>query len=179
MAMGAGGLPLLALASVTQRSQKKGYALVAVILLMVALQGCGRAITPRDRLQTYYNDRFDFELAYPRGWSAAPSPDNRDGQAFYFPDNQLIEIRAWGSYPSVLAGNHAPEAAEGANFTTRQGLSGRLQVDIGPEVSTMTLRLERDRILYTWQAQAPSEDFPEYYPLFQSLAKQYYLPSKD
>lgn len=177
--MGAGELLRRVWAPAVRRSQRRGWALVTAIWVMASLQGCDQAITSGDRSQTYYNERFDFELVYPRGWKPGPSPDNRDGQAFYAPDNQAIEVRAWGSYPLVLAGDDTPKAPEGENFTTRQGLSGRLQVDIGPEVSTMTLRLERDRILYTWQAQAPSEVFPEYYPLFQSLAKQYYLAPQD
>lgn len=62
------------------------------------------------------------------------------------------------------------------NFTTEQGLTGKLRVEINPDISLMTLTLSQGNVSYHWQGQCNSEQFADYYRFFYYVARQYRLP---
>ncbi len=106
-------------------------------------------------------------------------PTNRDGEAFVDPRNPDVQIRGWASQlrlPLDTEGLTSPSArppASGVNFTTAQGLAALLQVDVGEEVSLMRLTLTLNGVEYNWEGQSPSDQFSEYYPLFNYIASQF------
>lgn len=150
------------------------------IALIVMLSGCPPSDSQSGTWKTYQNPRYGFEFLYPSNWVPAPMPDNRDGQAFS--DRQNLAVQILGS-----AGDRLPEIevvpsqekhpkSTQQNFTTQQGRTGKLQVDVGTDFSLMTLTLTQGRIRYTWQGKAPSKQFADYYRFFYYIASQYRLP---
>jgi hypothetical protein len=127
--------------------------------------------------KTYKNSRYDFEFPYPSNWNALLPPGNNDGIIFVAPQKD-VEMRGW-------AGNRLPESISTAkvktktntNFKTAQGVSGVLMVEVGQEVSSMTLTLSRERVKYYWQGRSKSQDFQNYYRLFYYIAQQYRIPT--
>lgn len=110
-------------------------------------------------------------------------PDNRDGRAFRDPQNPNIEIRGWAANnlaesnaPSQEGTLKQPESSQQQNFITEQGLTGKLRVEVGSDLSLMTLSLSQGNVLYSWQGQSESEQFADYYRFFNYVARQYRLP---
>jgi hypothetical protein len=125
--------------------------------------------------ETYYNSRYGFEFPYPSNWTSLAPPDNNDGVTLVSPQNQNTEIRAW-------AGNQLPESIVqdqetikqiDNNFHTDQGVSGVMVVEVGQQVSSMTLTITKDQVKYYWQGQSNSKEFKYYYRLFYYIAQQY------
>jgi len=142
---------------------------LSAIALVITLTGCTAGWVRSDATwETYNNDRFGFAFLYPSDWIAAPPPTNLDGRAFVHPQQPEIQMRGWAGYRV-----EEEDTVADTNFTTQQGLEGMLTVAIGDRVSTMTLELVRDDIIYTWQAQAPTAEFSDYYRLFDYIARQY------
>lgn len=138
--------------------------------------------------QTYHNQRYGFEFLYPSNWVPAPIPSNRDGQAFSGPLPTDVEIRGsagyiWQGIEAVRCKcgcryHHHPKVSK-QNFTTQQGLTGELKVEVDSEFSSMTLTLKQRQILYVWQGQAPSKQFADYYRFFYYVASQYRVPLRN
>ncbi|HEY9652695.1 MAG TPA: hypothetical protein V6C95_18715 [Coleofasciculaceae cyanobacterium] len=175
---------------------------LAIAPLVIILLGCQDANNvSQDNWKVYRNPRYDFEFPYPSNWVAFPMPDNRDGQAFRDPNNPNSEIRGWAANnlsamvipPASRVLHHGQNAlkveaslldsteptplkSQEENFTTDQGLTGNLKVEIGSDTSVMTLTLSQGKILYNWQGQCESEDFAAYYRSFYYIARQYRLP---
>ncbi|WP_199321388.1 hypothetical protein [Microcoleus sp. FACHB-831] len=139
--------------------------------------------------KTYNNQRYGFEFPYPSNWVASPMPDNRDGQAFSDPQNSAVEIRAWagqrlpdngslGAYYTRRTKGHKKDRPKHSkqNLTTKQGVTGELQVDINSDTSFMTLTLRQGQIQYNWQGRSPSQEFPDYYRFFYYIATEYRVP---
>lgn len=154
-----------------QRHAKRTTASIALVLTMC---GCQPA-TNTPTWQTYTNDRYNFEFLYPSNWKALPPPDNNDGQAFVAPQNSQVQIRGW-------AGNNLPQwhlqqqgakTTTNSNFKTTQGVSGQLTVEVGKDLSSMTLKITKGQIHYYWQGQAPSAEFDRYYRYFSYIAQEY------
>jgi len=59
------------------------------------------------------------------------------------------------------------------NFVTQQGLQGLLHVEVGAEVSFITLTLIQNGVMYSWQGRSPSDQFAKYYEFFNYVAGQY------
>jgi len=59
------------------------------------------------------------------------------------------------------------------NFVTASGHLGELTVDIGLETSSLHLYVQGDDRNFHWQATSPSDQFPQYYPLFHQIAAQF------
>lgn len=111
-------------------------------------------------------------------------PDNRDGGAFRDPQNPSVEIRGWAVNQLVKTKELSPKKSakdssksQQENFTTKQGTTGNLQIEIGSKISSMTLRLSRNKVQYNWQGQSNNKQFADYYRLFYYIASQYRLPS--
>lgn len=118
--------------------------------------------------KVYSNQRYGYQFLYPSNWEAAGVSSNADGQAFRHPENPAVEIRAWAGYELSNSINSVAR-----NFQTEEGLVGELKVNIGPEISSMTLILEKGEVQYHWQAEAPTEQFDDYYKFFYYVASQY------
>jgi hypothetical protein len=113
-------------------------------------------------------------------------PDNRDGRAFRNPENPQSEIRGWAvnRLPEIKPSSpqntvKPPSNSQQQNFTTEQGVRGRLNVEVGTDISLMTLTLIKGPVQYNWQGQCESEQFADCYRLFYSVARQYRLPQAD
>lgn len=151
-----------------------------------AVVGCQEAhFQMPDRWQTYQNPRYGFEFLYPEGWLASIPPENRDGIAFNDPRNPLVEIRGWASFISTApqqrkkAVSHSAQlSSRQANFTTEQGFSGNLRVQIDPKISSLNLTVTRGSIQYRWRGIAPSQQFDDYYRFFYFVASRYRVPMK-
>lgn len=185
-----------------QTSASRRLAL-AIAPLLVILLGCQDANkVSQNNWKIYRNSRYNFEFPYPGNWVAFPMPDNRDGQAFRDPNNPNAEIRGWAANnlsatvtsppPGVLYQRQhrlkveassldsiepKPLKSQEQNFTTDQGLTGNLKVEIGSDTSLMTLTLSQGKVLYNWQGQCESKQFADYYRSFYYIARQYRLTS--
>ncbi|MBE9128180.1 hypothetical protein IQ257_14670 [Coleofasciculus sp. LEGE 07092] len=133
---------------------------------------------------TYRNPRYNFEFPYPTHWKPFPIPDNLDGQAFGDPQEPSTQVRGWAgnnlSEDEVVLPSSPPidtRESHQQNFTTEQGLTGKLQVDIGSEISLMKLTFSQGNVRYNWQGQCDSEQFDDYYRFFYYIARQYSLSS--
>ncbi|BAY08937.1 hypothetical protein [Calothrix sp. NIES-2098] len=148
------------------------------IALLMMLWGCA---TPGFNVsnitwKTYTNNRYGFEFPYPNNWNALPPPDNDDGIVFVSPENKTVEIRSW-------AGNRIPDAVKqdakvtvNPNFKTAQGIPGIMVVEVGQQVSSMTLTITQGQVKYHWQGRSPSQEFTDYYRFFYYIAQQYKVP---
>ena len=153
---------------------------------------------------TYHNQRYNFEFPYPKNWVSVPMPDNGDGGAFRDPQNSSVEIRGWAAnkLPEIAASPTSIKLSEGQprlkkkapalavtakdapksqqqNFTTEQGLTGKLKVKIGSQISSMTLTLNQGKVEYNWQGQCDSKQFADYYRFFYYVASQYRISSAE
>ena len=168
--------------SVTHYIRRYG---VAGLVVGAMLSGCRPSeVPPASNLQTYRNPRYEFEFPYPKAWVAAEPPTNQDGQAFNDPKNPEVEIRGWAGYRVSSSGKRGKHKrlkdkseALNQNFTTQQGVTGELEVNVGPKISSMTLTLVQGKLEYNCYAQSPSEKFADYYRLFYNIAGQYKIPS--
>ncbi|HEY9901107.1 MAG TPA: hypothetical protein V6D43_01540 [Candidatus Sericytochromatia bacterium] len=157
---------------------------IAITLLVALLLGCRSSnLGSQSSWNIYRNPRYRFEFPYPRAWLAFPMPDNRDGRAFRDPQNQNAEIRGWAgnqlSQIKTSSPNSTPKAppkTQQQNFSTEQGLTGKLQVEIGLDISLMTLTLRQREVVYNWQGKCESKQFADYYRFFYYVASQYRLP---
>ncbi|MCT7951720.1 hypothetical protein NG798_18105 [Ancylothrix sp. C2] len=156
----------------------KSYGVTAIVIAVV-LSACGPSSPKKmSRFEIYRNKRYNFEFPYPAEWIADTEPANRDGQAFSEPKNPDIQIRGWASnrqQEDKQAKQYPAKETEPLkqNFSTQQGTAGNLKVEIGTEISSITLTLKTADIQYNWRAQTPNQRFSEYYPLFYRLAGQY------
>jgi hypothetical protein len=122
--------------------------------------------------ETYYNPRYGFEFPYPNNWTSL-APDNNDGVAFVSPHNKNTEIRAWAGKELPELQNPETSKPIDHNFKTAQGISGVLVVEVGQQVSSMTLTINQEQVNYHWQGQTSSKEFKDNYRLFYYIAKQY------
>lgn len=158
--------------------------LVCAVTLGVMLSSCSPSVSNQSQSwETYHNSRFNFEFPYPSNWIAAPPPANRDGQAFSDPLQPEVEIRGWAGYqlstprtPNLQPQTKPKPTLLRPNFTTEQGVSGELKVEIGAEMSAMNLALMQGNVQYNWRGQAPSRLFNDYYKFFYYVAGQYRVP---
>lgn len=125
----------------------------------------------------YRNLRYGFEFPYPDTWEVAPLVSNQDGQLYRDPHNAEVKILGWASKISPEVGTDLEQARQNLvsspNFVTTQGLRGHLRVEIGAEVSVMTLTLTRGEVVYSWQGRSPSDEFAGYYQFFYYVASHY------
>jgi hypothetical protein len=156
--------------AVTERGDglKWGVA-IALSMLLVACREDGAALS--GQWLTYRNPRYRFEFPYPDGWQVAPLPSNQDGQVFFEPQHADVEMRGWASQSSV--GMEWGDAAGALNFVTEQGLQGYMQVEIGAEVSTMTVTWVPNQVVYRWEGRSPSDQFDDYFKFFYYVASQF------
>ena len=172
---------------VCRRCQEHPIRWIALMLLLVGLSGCSPWFnsnlnpTESQTWAVYRNDRYGFEFLYPNDWQPEPPPTNLDGQRFTHPEAAGVEMRGWAGSALVLLPQAGPTGSRGLpeNFVTDQGIVGYLQVEIGLDVSSMTLTLVRDQIAYSWQGRSPSREFADYYRLFTYIARQYRIPVGD
>ncbi|MGJ5675818.1 MAG: hypothetical protein ACR9NN_19735 [Nostochopsis sp.] len=122
----------------------------------------------------YSNARYGFEFPYPTTWKSLPS-DNGDGIVFISPKNNTVEIRSWAGMqlPEVIIPEKNAKTSINPNFTTAQGVSGVLTVEVGQQQSVMTLKLAQGQLKYYWQGKAPSPEFDNYYRFFYYIASSY------
>ncbi|NEO97642.1 MAG: hypothetical protein F6K58_02825 [Symploca sp. SIO2E9] len=146
---------------------------------------------------TYHNPRYNFEFPYPSNWQALPMPENLDGQVFRDPQNPSVEIRGWAKLleaavsPTTGVNSSSVEtqlpkstgceiaSSQPQNFTTNQGFRGKMQVEIGEQISSMKLTLSQGEVVYNWQGQSKSETFADYYRLFYEIASEYRIPTPE
>lgn len=153
------------------------------IILGITLTNCTPLNSqPSQQWETYYNQRFGFKFPYPREWKPGNPPSNGDGQVFINPQEPLVQIRGWGGYkPSLFSPpNSSAKVTPNPlklNFKTHQGLPGELKVEIGPEISSMTLTLIQGDRQYSCQGQAPSPLFDHYYKFFYYIMGEYEINS--
>ncbi|WP_224411241.1 hypothetical protein [Oscillatoria salina] len=152
-------------------------------LLTLILFGCRSSQLAVSGWEIYRNQRYNFEFPYPSNWIALPMPDNRDGQIFQDPSNPSVEIRGWAG--NSLSGieieidprshhtDHQSIKTKPENLITEQGLTGKLYIEIGSEISLMKLTLLQGDIQYNWRGEAESEEFANYYRLFDFIATRY------
>jgi len=154
-------------------ARKGVYLLVG--LSLGGLLGCAEELMQAD-WELYENPRYDFLFPYPNPWVEAPAVDNRDGRTFSDPNFEAVRITGWASQVSLpLDGDGVPseELPLSPNFVTAQGIPGRLDVEIGMDMSMMTLRLSQDGVLYYWEGRSPSNLFDDYYEFFYYVAQNY------
>jgi hypothetical protein len=125
-----------------------------------------------DRWQLYHNPRFHFEFVYPEGWVQGIQPENRDGTTFNDPRNPQITIRSWAG---LMRPNQKTKPA--SNFKTQQGIPGRLDIKIDKQ-SSLTVTFQKNGMVYTWQGNAPREQFDAYYRFFAYVVSRYQIPNK-
>jgi hypothetical protein len=165
--------------SVVASIQGKGAVcrILSGLTALALLSGCDRLLREQVSGWTVYeNDRYEFEFPRPNNWTVSLLPSNQDGRAFIHPEDEAVEIRGWASQirlPAEPQPIPTPIPAPGVNFTTEQGLAAKLNVEIGRETSAMTLTLTLGGIVYNWEGRSPSDQFAEYYPLFNYIASQY------
>ncbi|MDZ7959176.1 MAG: hypothetical protein RMY34_15070 [Aulosira sp. DedQUE10] len=152
------------------------------IALFMMLWGCTAPGFNASNLtwKTYINTRYNFEFPYPSNWNALTAPENDDGIAFVAPQDTSVEIRSWASnrLPNSLNLERNAKITVNPNFQTAQGISGVMVVEVGQQVSSMTLTITRGQIKYYWQGRSQSQDFTNYYHLFYYIAQQYKVPEK-
>ncbi len=153
-------------------------AVAVVLVAFVVLAGCSQFPSTTARTwYTYQNERYRFEFPYPSNWVAAPLVANQDGQTFSDPQNPGVKVLGWASQVSVepnkLSASVQKNVVVAPNFVTQQGLQGLLHVEVGAEVSYMTLTLIQDGVVYNWQGRSPSDRFAEYYEFFNYVGSQY------
>lgn len=165
-----------------------GRLVVGITPLVLMLLGCSATpLDGQDGWTIYRNPRYNFEFPYPTNWESFPMPDNRDGRAFRDSNQPSAEIRGWAanklsaidlpSYHSSLKNSSPPQLQ---NFTTQQGFTGQLQVEVGAKTSLMTMTLSQGKVQYYWQGQCDSKLFANYFRLFYYIASQYRLsPPED
>ncbi|GAB4460914.1 MAG: hypothetical protein OHK0037_08960 [Elainellaceae cyanobacterium] len=146
--------------------------------LIGLMSGCSQLRIDEQRTwKIYHNPNYGFEFPYPDNWVPAPLADSQDGRRFRNPYNMDIEILGWASHVSSTPGDSSEQVRRSVlaapNFTTRQGLSGQLRVEIGSTVSLMTLTLAEDGVVYFWQGRSPSDEFSKYYEFFNYVANEY------
>lgn len=144
----------------------------------IALSGCSQ---PRSELartwHVYHNPRYGFEFPYPSNWIDAPLVANQDGQTFSDPENPTVKILGWASQVSAEVDKPSNSVQNNVvvspNFVTQQGLQGLVRVEVGSDVSFMTLTLIQNGVIYNWQGRSPSDRFAEYYEFFNYVGSQY------
>jgi len=145
----------------------------------VLLGACSSLVNPeRAEWEIYQNERYDFAFPYPDTWSVGPVMDNLDGREFRDPYVDGVSIRGWASQVSggiVAPTGGVPDHEILPNFTTDQGVKGRLNVTIGEDVSNMQLVLIEDGVVYYWEGRSPSDLFDDYFRFFYYVAEQYRL----
>ncbi|MEP0916785.1 photosystem II reaction center PsbP family protein [Leptolyngbya sp. DQ-M1] len=124
-----------------------------------------------DRWQTYRNPRFGFEFLYPEGWIDSIPPENQDGIVFSDPKNVGFEIRSWAQL------KRSTQKSQPTNFTTAQGIPGRLEVKVEAQTSMMMLTIDHKDVRYHWRGIAPSGQFSNYYRFFSFIATRYRVPN--
>ncbi|NEP60033.1 MAG: hypothetical protein F6K31_24015 [Symploca sp. SIO2G7] len=131
-----------------------------------------------NRWKTYQNPRYKFEFPYPSNWESIAMPENLDGEAFRDPNNPSVEIRGWAfnQLPETESSSSNSTSTDSPNFTTEQGVTGQLRVEVGVDTSLMILTLNQGQVEYHWQGRSDSEQFADYYRLFNYIASQYHLP---
>ena len=110
---------------------------------------------------------------YPEGWVDSIPPENQDGIAFSDPRNNGLEIRSWAK----LKRPDQPKPQSTPNFTTEQGIAGRLDVKVDKQTSTMMLTIDQKDVEYHWRGTAPSSQFGNYYRFFSFIASRYRVPN--
>ncbi|MBD2432833.1 MULTISPECIES: hypothetical protein [Fischerella] len=150
---------------------------IYAIALSIVLGGC--TTTPgfhnsNHTWKTYRNARYGFEFPYPGTWKSLPS-DNADGIVFISPRNNAVEIRSWAGMqlPEDITQDKTGKTSINPNFTTAQGVSGVLTVEVRQQESVMTLQLVQGQLKYYWQGKAPSPEFSSYYRFFYYIASSY------
>lgn len=150
----------------------------------VSLSGCQapQVVLPdalrevsQDQWQTYRNPRFSYEFQYPGDWVDSLMPENRDGVAFRDPRNPEVEIRGWAEFKLR---EKSTASKQPMNFTTLQGIPGRLDVRIEPQQSFFSLTIYQGNVEYNWRGTAPSRQFDAYYRFFSYVANRYRVPAK-
>jgi len=149
---------------------------IAFTPLLFLLSSCS---VSQNRWNTYQNPRYQFEFPYPSNWETLTMPSNLDGEAFRDPDNPSVEIRGWAQLPDTESSSSNSTSTDSPNFTTEQGVTGQLRVEVGVDTSLMSLTLNQGQVEYHWQGQADSEQFADYYRFFNYIASQYQLPSSN
>jgi hypothetical protein len=154
------------------------HSLSRAIALVIMLWGCTAPGFNASTVswKTYTNNRYGFEFPYPSNWNSLPPPDNDDGIAFVSPQKSSVVIRSW-------AGNRLPESFMPdakitviPNFKTAQGIPGVMVVEVGQQVSSMTLTITQGQVKYYWQGRSQSQDFTDYYRFFYYIAQGYKVP---
>jgi hypothetical protein len=163
-----------------RRIYSSAQSLGGAIALLMMLWGCTATGFNASDLpwKTYKNSRYGFELTYPSNWTSLPAPANGDGIAFVSPQKNSVELRSWAGNRLPESNSKDPEAKTtiNPNFVTAQGVSGVLVVEVGQQVSSMTLTLTHGQIKYYLQARSQSQEFQDYYRLFHYIAQQYRIP---
>jgi hypothetical protein len=155
----------------------KRLSIIGAIALTCSLSACQIPSNQPKNIgwQTYANPRFGYQFPYPENWQAERTPSNLDGQAFYHGDNPKIKMRTWAGY--ALTPINTGVSNINPNFVTESGATGRLQVNIDKENTTMRLTLVKNGVQYHWQGSSPSQEFANYYKFFYYVASQYQIPS--
>lgn len=152
------------------------FSKIGLAIVLLLLGSCSaRSIHSAVSVKTYKNQRFGFESIYPETWRATPPPSNLDGQTFYHPQNPDIQISVWAGYQVPSSQSDRSSANSSQNFTTRQGLSGALTVEVGTQTSLIHLTVVEERVSYHFEGRSPSLEFADYYRLFYDLASEYQI----
>ncbi len=159
------------------KSRKFRRTIDAITLSMsiaIIFWGCSvtRIMTPESGWKTYSNSRYGFEFPYPSHWTIIATPENADGIAFVSPDDQYIQIRSWASH-QLPEQNLGIKRKVNFNFQTAQGVPGVMVVDVGQQLTSMQLTVNKSNLKYQLYTQSDNQKFPKYYRLFYYIAQQY------
>ena len=147
--------------------------------LVVTLVGCQDTSLSISSWKTYQNPRYGFEFPYPSDWIAQPTPSNLSGQAFVATDQSRLQLRGWAQEnlaPARLLSSKRQDFGSQQNFTTKQGLTGKLKVEVGDQLSSIELVITDGTIEYYLQGQASGDQFADYYRFFHYVASNYRIP---
>lgn len=157
---------------------------ITMVLLSTSIGGCGNQQIDFDNKttwKTYKNNRYSFEFPYPNTWQIQPTPTNDDGVVLVSPHNPAIEIRGWAGnrLPEEINVNTQAQQDTTPNFQTQQGKKGILIVEVKPPNSVMKLTIKTNRLTYHWQGTSPTEEFDDYYRVFNYIARSYKITELD
>ncbi len=150
--------------------------IVMGVALLVTLVSCQDTRLSMSSWKTYQNPRYGFEFPYPSDWIAQPIPSNLNGQAFLGTDQSRLQLRGWAEEnlnAARLLSSKLEKPVSQQNFTTKQGITGRLKVEIGSQLSSIELVIDDGALEYHLQGQATSDQFADYYRFFHYVASHY------
>ncbi|MBD2100231.1 hypothetical protein [Leptolyngbya sp. FACHB-261] len=154
------------------RKRNGAKALIAMVLWAFLLTASCTRMQQTERIWIRYSDPVSGQsLVYPNDWVV--TSDANGDKVFHTPASVNVQVRI-----GVTAN---PEALPTGtpNFLTAQRDTGWLTLQTAQQPSTLTLRLVRGSLTYTFEASTDRDRFNEFLPYFYYMASQYTVKPVD